>query len=53
MLWFTSDPKFIKLKKQFKKLKVLTSTYEGSYQAMVNIFASKYIGIGSTIESQL
>ena len=52
MFWFPSDQKFIKLKKQFKELKILISTYEGSYQAMVNIFASKYIRIGSTIESQ-
>ena len=52
MFWFPSDPKFIKLKKQLKELKILTSTYKGWYQAMVNIFASKYIRIGATIVSQ-
>ena len=42
MFWFSSDLKFIKLKKQFQELKILTSTYESPYaQPMVNIFASK------------
>ena len=37
---FPSDPKFIKLKKWFKELKILTSTYEGLYQAIKStIFA--------------
>ena len=38
MFCFPSDPTFIKLKKQFQELKILTSTYKSSYQAMVNIF---------------
>ena len=35
---FPSDPKFIKLKKLFQELKILTSTYKGSYQPMINIW---------------
>ena len=34
MFWFpspASDPKFIKLKKQFQELKILTSTNESPY----------------------
>ena len=52
MFWFPSDPKFFKLKKQFKELQIMTSTYEGSYQPMVNTSASKYIRTGLTIKSQ-
>ena len=37
---FPSDSKFIKLKKLIQKLKILMSTYKGSYQPMVNILAS-------------
>ena len=50
MIGFPSGPKFIKLKKQCRELKILTSTYKGSYQPMVNIFASKYIRICLTIK---
>ena len=52
MFQFPSDPKSIKLSKQFQKLKILTSTYESPYQPMVNIFATKQIRIGLTIKSQ-
>ena len=34
MIGFPSGPKFIKLKKQCRELKILTSTYEASYQLM-------------------
>ena len=43
MIGFPSGPKFIELKKQPRELKILMSTYEGSYQLIVNIFASKHI----------
>ena len=36
MIGFPSGPKFIELNKQFRELKILTSTYKGSYQPMVN-----------------
>ena len=45
MIGFSSGLKFINVKKQYRELKILTSTYKGSYQLMVNIFASKYIRI--------
>ena len=45
MIGFPSGLKFIKLKKVFWELKILMRTYKGSYQPMVNIFASRYVRI--------
>ena len=42
LIGFAPGPKLLKKSLEFK---ILTSTYEGSYQLMVNIFASKYVRI--------
>ena len=37
MFWFPSDPKFIKLKKQFQELKILTSQKYFLYKMIQNV----------------